>query len=122
MELVQAETWISSAKAKETASEEEESEEEDPVDDSPVEVPPLSTAGTPSRWGRDPVLAPSPSRAGPSTPRAPTIEEIARQSIPEGEPPLSPFVTTTSGLVFTAAPLASRSDSMDTSPTPPKAE
>ncbi|CAM6099454.1 unnamed protein product [Calypogeia fissa] len=48
----------------------------------------------------------------PAPPRAPTIEELARQAIPEGEPPSYPFVTTTSGVAYMAVPLASSSGGM----------
>ncbi|CAM6127122.1 unnamed protein product [Calypogeia fissa] len=42
-------------------------------------------------------VQPSPSSgAGPSSPRAPTIEELAQQSIPDREPPSCPFVTNAS--------------------------
>ncbi|CAM6102177.1 unnamed protein product [Calypogeia fissa] len=69
-------------------------------------VSPVVTSRPPSL-----VLAPTPAVV-PAPPKAPTIEELAQQSIPDGEPPSCPFVTTSSGPAFMAMPLAARSSGL----------
>ncbi|CAM6120036.1 unnamed protein product [Calypogeia fissa] len=49
-----------------------------------------------------------------------TLKEIARQSVPDQDPPLVPFVTTSSGLTFVPQPIASTSEQMDIDNNPTK--
>ncbi|CAM6101327.1 unnamed protein product [Calypogeia fissa] len=87
-------------------------EEDEDVDDQAPEGPPMEPASSivisrPSSPPPIPVVV-----SAPTSPKAPTIDELSRmvqQAIPDGEPPSCPFVTTTSGPIFMAIPLASSS-------------
>ncbi|CAM6085785.1 unnamed protein product [Calypogeia fissa] len=90
-------------------SESREKDEEE-VDLAQKEPPMEPDSSVVSSRAHSPVsVQPSPSSGvAPSSSRAPTIEELARQSILDREPPSCPFVTTTSGVAFMPMPLAAR--------------